>query len=195
MLLLLAELILRKVHSVPLNFLLPSFKWQHVFLTHLKKISVATAYEGLNRVTLSGLLNCLDGVASTEARIVFMTTNHIERYDLKSTKKIYLYHCFSFYNCVYLIEFLNYCFRLDKALIRPGRVDLKEKIGHCSSDQLLRMFLRFYPDEHSRAKQFVDIITKTGKPISPAQVQGLFMLFKDNPESVLESSHKWEEIL
>lgn len=37
------------------------------------------AYEGLNRVTFSGLLNCLDGVASTEARIVFMTTNYLER--------------------------------------------------------------------------------------------------------------------
>ncbi|XP_060517154.1 mitochondrial chaperone BCS1 isoform X3 [Cylas formicarius] len=37
------------------------------------------AYQGLNRVTFSGLLNCLDGVASTEARIVFMTTNYIER--------------------------------------------------------------------------------------------------------------------
>lgn len=39
------------------------------------------AYEGLNRVTFSGLLNCLDGVASTEARIVFMTTNYLERYN------------------------------------------------------------------------------------------------------------------
>ncbi|XP_058987948.1 mitochondrial chaperone BCS1-like [Musca domestica] len=39
------------------------------------------AYEGLNRVTFSGLLNCLDGVASTEARIVFMTTNYIDRLD------------------------------------------------------------------------------------------------------------------
>lgn len=37
------------------------------------------AYEGLNRVTFSGLLNCLDGVASTEARIMFMTTNYLER--------------------------------------------------------------------------------------------------------------------
>ncbi|XP_071553536.1 mitochondrial chaperone BCS1 isoform X2 [Temnothorax nylanderi] len=35
------------------------------------------AYDGLNRVTLSGLLNCLDGVASTEARILFMTTNYL----------------------------------------------------------------------------------------------------------------------
>lgn len=41
--------------------------------------TVTSAYEGLSRVTLSGLLNTLDGVVSTEARIVFMTTNYIER--------------------------------------------------------------------------------------------------------------------
>eukprot|EP00741_Cyanophora_paradoxa_P001161 tig00000459_g1119.t1 len=32
-------------------------------------------------VTFAGLLNMLDGVAATEQRIVFMTTNHIERLD------------------------------------------------------------------------------------------------------------------
>ena len=42
-------------------------------------IAVKAAYEGLSRVTFSGLLNTLDGVASTEARIVFMTTNYLER--------------------------------------------------------------------------------------------------------------------
>ena len=42
-------------------------------------LSVKSAYAGLNRLTFSGLLNCLDGVASTEARIVFMTTNYPER--------------------------------------------------------------------------------------------------------------------
>jgi chaperone BCS1 len=34
-----------------------------------------------SHVTFSGLLNVLDGVASTEERILFMTTNHIERLD------------------------------------------------------------------------------------------------------------------
>lgn len=65
----------------------------------MKKINstVKAAYDGLNRVTFSGLLNCLDGVASTEARILFMTTNYLER--------------------------------LDPALVRPGRVDVKEYIG------------------------------------------------------------------
>jgi len=60
-------------------------------------ILVKAAYDGLNRVTFSGLLNCLDGVASTEARILFMTTNYLDR--------------------------------LDPALVRPGRVDVKEYIG------------------------------------------------------------------
>ncbi|SMY20834.1 unnamed protein product [Zymoseptoria tritici ST99CH_1A5] len=37
-------------------------------------------YAGAN-VTYSGLLNALDGVASAEERIIFMTTNHIDRLD------------------------------------------------------------------------------------------------------------------
>ena len=37
-------------------------------------------YRGAN-VTFSGLLNALDGVASAEERILFLTTNHVERLD------------------------------------------------------------------------------------------------------------------
>lgn len=62
------------------------------------------AYEGLSRVTLSGLLNALDGVASAEDRIIFMTTNHVEH--------------------------------LDKALIRPGRVDVMQYFGNCTREML-----------------------------------------------------------
>ena len=40
----------------------------------------AHGYQGAN-VTFSGLLNALDGVASAEERILFLTTNHIERLD------------------------------------------------------------------------------------------------------------------
>lgn len=44
-----------------------------------KKVEV-DGYAGAN-VTFSGLLNGLDGVASAEERILFLTTNHIERLD------------------------------------------------------------------------------------------------------------------
>ncbi|ODH49391.1 hypothetical protein GX48_04476 [Paracoccidioides brasiliensis] len=42
--------------------------------------SDADGYRGAN-VTFSGLLNALDGVASAEERVIFLTTNHVERLD------------------------------------------------------------------------------------------------------------------
>ena len=39
----------------------------------------ATAYQGFTPLTLSGLLNALDGVAASDGRLVFMTTNYVER--------------------------------------------------------------------------------------------------------------------
>lgn len=117
---------------------------------------VASAYDGLSRVTLSGLLNALDGAASSEARILFMTTNYIER--------------------------------LDAALIRPGRVDSKEYIGHCSQSQIERMYNRFFLENSNNekyAKEFAETVFKTGKPASAAQIQGYFMLFEDSSPSEL----------
>ncbi|CAG5127058.1 unnamed protein product [Candidula unifasciata] len=114
------------------------------------------AYQGMGRLTLSGLLNALDGVASTEARILFMTTNYIER--------------------------------LDKALIRPGRVDVKELIDYASEYQLHVMFRRFYPDEpESSAHDFASKVLALQKPVSAAQVQGYFMLHKNEPQTVIDN--------
>ena len=42
--------------------------------------SDADGYRGAN-VTFSGLLNALDGVASAEERVLFLTTNHVDRLD------------------------------------------------------------------------------------------------------------------
>ncbi len=59
-------------------------------------------------LSLSGLLNILDGVASQEGRILIMTTNHVEK--------------------------------LDKALIRPGRVDMKVKFDKADQDMMAALF-------------------------------------------------------
>lgn len=108
-------------------------------------------YQGMGRLTFSGLLNALDGVASTEARIVFMTTNYVDR--------------------------------LDPALVRPGRVDLKQYVGHCTQWQLACMFQRFYPEQPPAAAQrFAEQALAVSKQISAAQVQGHFMLYKTDPE-------------
>lgn len=113
------------------------------------------AYDGLNRVTLSGLLNMLDGVASSEARILFMTTNYIDR--------------------------------LDPALIRPGRVDVKEYIGPASNFQLAEIFRRFYPEANKQlAEEFIKVIRENHNEVSMAQVQGLFMFYKNNPQKMIQ---------
>jgi len=99
-------------------------------------------------VTFSGLLNALDGIASAEERLVFMTTNHVDR--------------------------------LDQALIRPGRVDVKEYFGNATDYQIREMFLRFYGGKHDDAQQFVARVRARDQPISPAALQGLFVYDKDN---------------
>ena len=64
------------------------------------------------KLSLSGLLNILDGVASQEGRVLIMTTNHLEK--------------------------------LDKALIRPGRVDMTVKFAHADSDMAASIFRAIY---------------------------------------------------
>ncbi len=70
------------------------------------------------KVSYSGFINALDGVASHEGSVVFLTTNHPDR--------------------------------IDEAAIRSGRVDFRMELGPCDSDQLERMFLKFFDDARRR---------------------------------------------
>lgn len=149
--------------------------------------SAKAAYEGLNRVTFSGLLNCLDGVASTEARILFMTTNYIERYiEYKILVKSLNYWTENFQKIGLLFHESKFFSRLDPALIRPGRVDVKEYVGYCSAVQVQKMFLNFYPgDKMDNACAFAESVIATKKPVSPAMLQGFFMFYKNEPQQAL----------
>uniref|UniRef100_A0A1I8FUE6 Mitochondrial chaperone BCS1 n=1 Tax=Macrostomum lignano TaxID=282301 RepID=A0A1I8FUE6_9PLAT len=121
-------------------------------------------YSGMPGISLTGLLNTLDGVTSSEGRLLFMTTNYPER--------------------------------LDPALTRPGRVDLYVRIGYCSRDQLVRMFARFYPEAGMEAaKEFANkllisdsIDCVESARISPAKVQGHFLMHKSDWKAALDSA-------
>ncbi|CAK9303634.1 unnamed protein product [Gordionus sp. m RMFG-2023] len=136
-----------------------------VFDSREENAAVKKKFEGLTRITFSGLLNALDGVAASEARILFMTTNYYDR--------------------------------LDPALIRPGRVDFKQYVGPASDHQITEMFRKFYPEcEHHISRDFLTQLKlrlpslgETGKDINltPAQLQGYFVMFKDSPEKALAS--------
>lgn len=67
-------------------------------------------------ITLSALLNCLDGAMAREGRILIMTT--------------------------------NYPGRVDAALVRPGRVDVKIAFDLAGPAEAASLFLRFFPDRH-----------------------------------------------
>jgi mitochondrial chaperone BCS1 len=67
-------------------------------------------------VSLSVLLNIIDGIGLQKGRILIMTTNHI--------------------------------IRLDKAFIRPGRIDKKIKLGLADNQMAANLFcLVFKPVE------------------------------------------------
>ncbi|GMG22269.1 unnamed protein product [Aspergillus oryzae] len=63
-------------------------------------------------VTLSAVLNVIDGVAAQQNRVLIMTTNHPER--------------------------------LDSALVRPGRVDMKINMGPVEWQEARQIFLMVY---------------------------------------------------
>ncbi len=86
-------------------------------------------YEGLSRVTYSGLLNTLDGVVSSDARVVMMTTNHIDVLDSALTRP----------GRVDLKVLIDYATdsQLKRAFNRfyPNNSDLSEKfVSHVRSD-------------------------------------------------------------
>lgn len=102
-------------------------------------------------VTLSGLLNALDGVATPHGLITFMTTNDGDR--------------------------------LDPALIRPGRMDRRFEIGHCTIDQALRLWRIAFPDHPLQASP----ISRHEWPdsLAPAEVVGMLTAHVDDVSGAL----------
>jgi mitochondrial chaperone BCS1 len=75
-------------------------------------------------LTLSGVLNALDGMQTPSGVKFFMTTNHIEK--------------------------------LDEALLRPGRTDVRIHLGDATDWQKTQMYLRFFPEaDGAEALRFI----------------------------------------
>ena len=154
----------------------------------------------VGRLSLSGLLNILDGVASQEGRVLIMTTNHPEK--------------------------------LDKALIRPGRVDKMVEFGRADTEMAAAIFRAIfaplegddapvnkrmgekYADlaqaleaERARAAEFarkkeetlarVESLAKQfaekipAFEFSPAEIQGFLLKHKRSPEVAAEGAAQW----
>ena len=80
----------------------------------------------------------------------------------------------------------NHIERLDPALIRPGRCDVKLEVRNASHSQLAAMFTRFFPGREADAMTFASRITEGG--VSMAQVQNHLMEHKNSPEKAIETA-------
>lgn len=99
----------------------------------------------VNKLTLSGLLNVIDGIFNHDGRILIMTTNHPEI--------------------------------LDKALIRPGRIDRKFFFENCDKKQIGDLFEMFFnvKCDSSLMNEIKD------ESYSPAHVSSVFLRYRNNP--------------
>ena len=85
-------------------------------------------------LSLSFILNLLDGILETPGRILIVTTNHVNK--------------------------------LDKAFIRPGRIDVNLEVGYCTLEMIKEMFDFFY--EEDCCELFKDY--NYNKHITPAEL-------------------------
>lgn len=128
----------------------------------------AHGYRGAN-VTFSGLLNALDGVASAEERLIFLTTNHVERLD----------------------EALIRPGRVDMTvrLGEPSRWQIEQLwerfYGEIDSDGIGKR--RFLQELEQLGLVDVDAGSgrRTGARTSVAALQGLFLFNKDDMEGAI----------
>ncbi|KAJ4307342.1 hypothetical protein N0V88_000725 [Collariella sp. IMI 366227] len=131
----------------------------------------ADSSNGKPRISLSGLLNAIDGVASQEGRVLIMTTNEPER--------------------------------LDKALIRPGRVDLQVAFTNVTEEEARKLFKRMYePDRIPRQKssmdpsELEDLAKQFASKIplgefSPAELLGFLLMRKNIPQNAVTEVESW----
>ncbi|KAH8430693.1 BCS1 and AAA domain-containing protein [Aspergillus melleus] len=121
-------------------------------------------------VSLSGLLNAIDGVASHEGRILIMTTNAPES--------------------------------LDRALIRPGRVDLHLKFTLPGRKEFQELFRSMYSglekfEEESCSGRDIDALSLQfaaqlpENRFSVAEVQGFILQHKLHPEEACKNIAEW----
>lgn len=77
-----------------------------------------------------------------------------------------------------LVMTTNHIERLDPALIREGRADVKEYFGNAGKDQIRELFVRFFPDEYTLAEEFVSVLPEN--TVSAAALQNHFLTHRDS---------------
>ncbi|GJJ07006.1 hypothetical protein Clacol_001204 [Clathrus columnatus] len=149
--------------------------------------------ERLGNVTLSGLLNALDGIAASEGRLLFATTNCVTALDeaLIRPGRMDVH-----------VEFTNATSWQAKELFRsffePRKHDTKErKIKiHTEINSAGTQFAMLTVREFVNLYELIDLSEQFAKLVpadvfSVASLQGYLMLYKSQPQSALEHIERW----
>jgi chaperone BCS1 len=78
----------------------------------------------------------------------------------------------------------NHLERLDPALVRPGRADLRIYLGHATPEQARRLFRRFYPEAPEGLTHQAGERLAAGE-VSMASLQEHFLRYRDDPEGAI----------
>ncbi|KAI8378422.1 P-loop containing nucleoside triphosphate hydrolase protein, partial [Blakeslea trispora] len=86
----------------------------------------------------------------------------------------------------------NHIDRLDDALIRPGRIDVRIHFGHATRNQAHELFTKFYPGLPSDSKLPLKFASKIPEnTFSMAHLQGFLMGHKQRPEEAVKHVAHW----
>ncbi|KAI9268082.1 P-loop containing nucleoside triphosphate hydrolase protein [Phascolomyces articulosus] len=88
----------------------------------------------------------------------------------------------------------NHIEKLDPALIRPGRIDVRVHFGNATQNQAYELFQKFYPSltpdrSHALASSFAAQVPDMR--FSMAHLQGFLMGHKRNPSEAVHLVSKW----
>ncbi|KAJ3112571.1 hypothetical protein HK100_002282 [Physocladia obscura] len=121
-------------------------------------------------VTFSGLLNALDGVAASEERLVFMTTNHIDRLDPALIRP----------------GRADVIVKIDNVTdSQARRMFLRFYPGYEALANQFVIKIRPFFGEKSSDGDSDELLSMENKRCSPAALQGHFTLHRDSPEDAL----------
>src|SRR5882762_5941437 len=132
----------------------------------------STSTNGESRVTLSGLLNILDGVGSDDGRIIFATV------------RLQSFSLFQSYTSS-LCSKTNHWESLDPALMRPGRFDVKVEYKLSTRQQARLLFHQLFSETADAVGSGDEDILVDDKDGTHHMITDLATLFS---ESIAENS-------
>jgi len=163
------------------------------------------------RISLSALLNIIDGVAATEGRILIMTTNHLDKLDdaLIRPGRVDMTVRFDLANAQMIASIFRSIFAtLEADDLQPISTISKDYQKLTSDTTKEEIATRILSEKKLKAELEEQRLTEEARiqamgekiatlipsmTFSPAEIQGYFLKWKRQPELAIENALNWVE--